>query len=221
MKVFDLAIVMVRNIFVLAFVAFFGFLTFAYFAPASAVEAAKVVYSPQPIVPNYMNGGITTDTQGSVEKIIKTKNVKTCGELIRVWKPAHLADGVKVECNNAALDKVSKSAAGLTMVQGFQDNHFGGYMKIYLREDASMDTLVDAYNHEAFHTVSYSWSEAKQGEFIKFMGGTSWREGSYKDRIGERWAWAATSCNGAKLKAFQGYENKVPGGCKAINQWLK
>lgn len=220
----------VRNVMFFLFAIAIALLGLAYVNPDATTEMihmsiAKVdnldekdIFStPEPA---YMSGGFYPTTQSSDLSVVKAKKVKTCDELIKVWKPAHLPADVKVECDNAPLEAVGKTVYGLTTVQAYSPTYYSGYKKITLKKDGDINVLIDAYNHEAFHAVSYSWDEQKQAGFIKFMGGEDWSSGSYKERIGERWAWAATSCNGAKMKQFKGYENKVPGGCKAVKQWL-
>lgn len=170
--------------------------------------------------PEYMEGGIETKTQATDPAVLKKSKVKTCEQFIKIWKPAHLPAGVKVECNNQKVLEQSKNTQGYTLTQSITPRYYAGGIKIYLRDDANVDRFIEVYNHEAYHAVSFSWSEEKQERFLQLLGADSWSGGDYMDKAAERWAWAATSCK-SQWEPLKGYDDMVPGQCKEINKWLK
>lgn len=170
--------------------------------------------------PEFMKGGYETDTQSTDPVVLKKSKVKNCDAFVKLWKPAHLPAGVKVECNNKMVKEQGNGALGYTLTQRVSPRHLGaGSIKIYLKDDTNIARFVEVYNHEAYHALSFSWSEEKQDRFLKALNASSWSEGDYMERASERWAWAATACY-AKWEPVKGYEDLVPGKCKAVAKWI-
>lgn len=149
--------------------------------------------------------------------------VKTCDELIRVWRPVHLpVDNVKVECvDRIDIDPRARAYVKSGMFQGVSS----GPIIVYLKRGYSVSETMGYYEHEAWHAVSFRWNVALQREFIASLGETSWDTGgarNYLSQPQERWAWAATACfTKSKELGKDEYKELVPGGCDTVKHWLK
>lgn len=155
--------------------------------------------------------------------IVNKRVIRTCKELIKVYRPAHMRGikNVKVECVKPA--KLN-GAHGAIYSYPITPQHWTGGFTIKLIETTDIKALVDVYAHEGWHAVSYSWSKSKQARFLKQFGkNASWSDDkNYRDQPAERWAWAANSCYSVMgTQKDKRFDNRMPHGCKGVRYWIK
>lgn len=149
----------------------------------------------------------------SVVNLESVLSMGSCEFVVRELRPVWLPDDALVECGSFE----SKTRLG-GVESDVVSKRFYKPRRIILKRGLSVSETERVLVHEAWHWVSFSWSEEKQGAFLDSLGAESWGEGAYHKHPSEVWAEGGRVCSGF------GYENskhfgKLPGGCDTISKW--
>lgn len=182
------------------------------------VEGSYFLLQANRFIPRFNIPGQDVSAMWSDKTLLE--GVETCQELINTWRPAHLPDDARVQCVDSIKGQ-PVTARGLTEAVTVTDKYAKGPSAIYLRNDTPIEKQIEVYNHEAYHALSFSWSEEKQNAFLDSLGAQGWSERGlpYLEQPMERFAWAATSCY-AEHENYRGYSDLLPGGCDTVGYWL-